>query len=86
MQHDAMQVLLRETLDMPYTVHGMRATWRTYVSEHSPTLAQDRATEFQLDHKIKDESNVRGAYDRALLLTERRKLLNEWSAYLTGQA
>ena len=86
LQQDAMQFLLRETLHTEWHVHGLRSTWRSFVSEHNPTLAEDRATEFQLDHKIKDESNVRGRYDRALLLCERRKLLDDWCAYLTGTA
>jgi hypothetical protein len=53
---------------------------------HNPAPAEDRAYEFALDHKPKGETNVRGVYDRALLLTERRKLINEWSAFLTSGA
>jgi hypothetical protein len=79
-----MQILLRETLHLPWHVHGMRATWRTFVSDHSPSHTVDKACEIALDHKVSGESNVHRVDDRTLLLRERRELAEEWAAHLTG--
>lgn len=81
---DSMQILLREELELPWHVHGMRSTWRTYVSDHAPSHTMDRACEIALDHKVAGESNVRGVYDRANLLKERRELAEQWARFLTG--
>jgi integrase len=80
MGNDGMQVLLRCELGLPWTVHGMRATFRTWVTAHATTVRDHDAAEIALDHVIGNK--VHRAYDRADMLPERRALAERWAAFL----
>lgn len=58
-----------------FTVHGMRATFKTWARETN--AARNEVIEVCLAHFEND------AYDRSLYLDERKKLLNAWANYLT---
>lgn len=63
-----------------YRPHGFRATFRTWAEEQ--TDAEYEVKETALGHKV--GSNVERAYQRSDLLEKRRKLLLQWSRFLTG--
>jgi integrase len=77
---DAMQLLLRETMALGYTVHGFRSSFMDWVAEVHPDrlMAAERA----LDHEI--GNRVQRAYLRTDLLDQRRQLAELWSDLLTG--
>ena len=62
------------------TVHGLRATFRTWASEQ--TDADFAVMEMSLGHKV--GSNVVQAYARGQLVGKRRFLMALWAAFLTG--
>ena len=62
------------------TVHGLRATFRTWASEQ--TDADFAVMELSLGHKV--GSAVVNAYARGELLAKRRFLMAQWAAFLTG--
>jgi Phage integrase family. len=68
------------------TIHGIaRATFRTWCSERGQigmVKADDAVAETSLHH-VKG-TKVERVYDRAIYLDERRKLLEEWSAFCGG--
>ena len=64
-----------------YTVHGFRATFRTWAAECFPTIPEAVA-EAALAHVIPDK--VERAYNRAKFLDMRRTLLDAWGRYATG--
>jgi len=76
----AMQKVLK-SLDGGMT-HGLRATFRTWASEHATTVQDHDAAEINLDHKI--GNRVHRAYDRADMLPQRRTMLDRWSGFLTA--
>jgi integrase len=80
-QKDAMQLLLQE-LAPGYHVHGMRSTFRTWVSDHAMTVKDHDCAELCLDHVI--GNRVQRAYDRADMVCERRELAERWAQYLMG--
>jgi integrase len=82
MHEDAMQTLVREELQMDSHVHGLRATFRTWVTDHAITVCDHDAAEIAQDHVI--ESRVHRAYDRADMMAERRDLAERWVAFLLG--
>lgn len=82
MHNDAMQNLLRIELKTPWHVHGMRATFRTWVSDNARSVKDHDAAEIQLDHVIGNK--VSRSYDRADMLAERRELAERWAAHLTA--
>ena len=75
---DAMQTLLRETLGLPYTVHGFRSSFIDWVAEVHPQrlLEAERA----LDHKIGNP--VQRAYLRTDFIDQRRELAELWAGFL----
>ena len=77
---DAMQKLLRDDLKMKCRVHGLRATFRTWASDHATTVRDHDAAEICLDHVI--GNRVHRSYDRADMLSERRLLLGRWAEFL----
>jgi integrase len=79
---DAMQILLREELGLDCHVHGLRATFRSWVSVHAQTVRDHDAAEIALDHVI--GGKVQRAYDRADMMVERRALADRWAAFLIG--
>ena len=71
------QLLYRMGYKNKATVHGFRTTASTYLNEsgYNPD-----AIERQLSHGERDK--VRPAYNRSEYLSERTKILNDWSKYL----
>lgn len=69
--------LLRR-LEEPYTMHGFRASFRTWGDE--VTEFPHEMLEFALAHVISDQT-VR-AYARSDMLEKRRKLMNSWAQYV----
>jgi integrase len=57
--------------------HGFRSSFRVWATENK---ADDRSAEMQLGHVVGDE--VRQAYDRAVLLEQRRELMTRWEQYV----
>ena len=62
------------------TVHGFRSSFRTWASEK--TNADYATMEMALAHAV--GSAVERSYARSDLLDKRRRLMNQWAAYLTG--
>jgi integrase len=66
----------------PITIHGFRATFRTWVEE---TRRRDRDfAELCLGHKT--DGDVESRYIRTELLAKRAALLNDWSRHCAGQS
>ena len=63
------------------TVHGFRSTFRDWTEEQ--TEYPHRVKESALAHKIKDKAEA--AYNRTELLDKRRKLMEEWAEFATGE-
>ena len=62
------------------TVHGLRASFRTWASEQ--TDADFAVMELSLGHRV--GSGVVNAYARGQLVAKRRFLMAQWAAFLTG--
>jgi len=74
--------LLRDTgLAERANVHGFRSSFRTWASEK--TEAEHAVMELSLAHRV--GSAVEQAYSRSDLLSKRRRLMNQWAAYLSGK-
>jgi integrase len=71
-------VLQRMGLRQKYTVHGFRSTFRDWV--HEETDYQREIAELALAHQVGSE--VERSYRRGDALDKRRKLMEDWSAYL----
>lgn len=69
--------LLRR-LSLPYTMHGFRASFRTWGME--ATNYPDEMLEFALAHVVGDQT-VR-AYARSDMVTKRRQLMQDWADHL----
>lgn len=66
-----------------YTVHGFRATFRTWAAERIPSIPEAVA-EAALAHTIPDK--VVRAYNRAKFLELRQTLLEAWGRFATGKS
>jgi integrase len=65
------------------TIHGFRAMFSTMLNERKLAWGIDRdVIEAQLAHK--EENAVRGAYNHASYLEQRRNMLQKWADYLDG--
>jgi hypothetical protein len=62
------------------TVHGFRGLGSTWANEAE--CYRPDWVEMALAHA--DEDEVRGAYNSALYLTPRRRMLQDWAKYLDG--
>ena len=62
------------------TVHGFRTAFRTWASEK--TNADHAVMELSLAHAV--GSAVERAYARSDMLDKRRRLMDQWAAFLTG--
>ncbi len=79
----ALTKLLRDNgLAERTTIHGFRSSFRTWASEK--TDAEHAVMEMALAHAV--GSAVERAYARSDLLVKRRRLMEEWSDFLTGKA
>jgi integrase len=63
---------------VPYTVHGFRASFRTWGSEH--TEYSHEMLEFALAHIVGDQTVQ--AYARGSMVEKRRQLMQDWANYL----
>ncbi len=63
------------------TVHGFRSTFRDWAGE--TTSHPREVIEHALAHQLKDKSEA--AYARSDLLEKRRKLMEDWAAFVTGE-
>lgn len=63
-----------------YTVHGFRSTFRDWAGES--TAHPREVIEHALAHQLKDKAEA--AYARSDLLEKRRKLMEDWAAYVTS--
>ena len=74
--------LLRDTgIAERATIHGMRSSFRTWASER--TSADYATMELCLAHAV--GSGVERSYARSNLLDKRRRLMDSWAAYVTGE-
>lgn len=62
------------------TVHGFRSTFRDWAGES--TAHPREVIEHALAHQLKDKAEA--AYARSDLLEKRRKLMQDWAAFVTG--
>ena len=76
----AMLQLLRRMGRDDITVHGFRATFRTWVAER--TGYQREVAEAALAHTIGNK--VEASYQRGPLLEKRKRLMNDWATYCTN--
>lgn len=74
-----MSKLVRE-LGIPSTVHGFRASFRTWAQEQTEVAGE--VAEFALAHVKADK--VEAAYARSDLFEKRRKLMADWSNYVNS--
>ena len=65
------------------TVHGLRASFRTWAAEQMPTVPE-AVCEAALAHVVPDQ--VVRAYQRAKFVEMRRKLLDAWGSYCGGHS
>ena len=64
------------------TIHGFRSAFRTWASEC--TNAPHAVMELSLAHAVR--SAVEQAYARSTLLERRRRLMDQWATYLSGES
>ena len=77
----AMLSLMRR-LELPFSVHGFRSSFRDYVSEM--TEHRSEVAEMALAHSI--PSKTEAAYRRGDLLEPRRALMSDWERYCLSQS
>jgi integrase len=80
LSHSALQAVLRRMERQDITVHGMRASFRTWAGEM--TSFPVHVLEAALAHQI--ASAVERTYVRGDLLEQRRKLMEAWARYCSG--
>lgn len=78
LSENGMLSLLQKDMGQPYTVHGFRSSFYDWVRDNG--MAPDHVADAALAHKISDE--VKAAYGRSKLLTQRRELMQAWAGYL----
>ena len=71
--------LLKEQ-GIPAVPHGFRSSFRDWAAEE--TNHPREVAEAALAHQVKDK--VEAAYARSTLFERRRRLMNDWSLYLSG--
>ena len=77
----ALSALLR-TLEVPAVPHGFRSTFRDWAAEE--TNHPREVVEAALAHVV--QNKVEAAYARPDLFERRRRLMDDWSAYVGGGA
>jgi integrase len=78
----AMEMLLRRMDANAYTVHGFRASFKTWATE--ATSFPNELSEQALAHVT--GSQVERAYRRTDVLERRRGLMEDWAKFLEGEA
>jgi integrase len=76
------KVVLRENLQVTYTAHGFRSTFRTWAGEQ--TKYPREVCEQALAHNIMD--SVEAAYARTTFVEQRRHLMQDWADFLRQPA
>ena len=71
---------LLKTLEIPAVPHGFRSTFRDWAAEE--TNHPREVVEAALAHVV--QNKVEAAYARSDLFERRRRLMNDWAAYLAG--
>lgn len=72
---------LKKKMDYPeYTVHGFRATFKTWALEQAKYPRE--VEEYVLSHSV--GSKVEKAYARTDMFKERAKLMEDWARFITG--
>lgn len=71
--------LLHKGLDLPYTMHGFRSSFRDWGSEK--TVHQREMLEVSLAHLPGDQTEK--AYWRGDMIERRRQLMEDWAGYAT---
>lgn len=74
------KVVLNETLNVKYTAHGFRSTFRTWAGEQ--TTYPREVCEQALAHNIMDA--VEAAYARTTFVEQRRRLMQDWSNFVAN--
>lgn len=77
---DLLQKPAPKGFGLPYTVHGFRSSFRDWVAEETDHAGE--VAEMALAHAIEDETEA--AYRRGILLAKRRRLMEDWAAYVSG--
>ena len=77
----ALSALLR-TLEVPAVPHGFRSTFRDWAAEESNHPRE--VVEAALAHVV--QNKVEAAYARSDLFERRRRLMDDWSVYVVGNA
>ena len=77
MIHHSTIALALRTAELDTTLHGFRATFRSWALENGEDWA---ASELALGHKIGNA--VTQAYARSDMLDQRRRLMERWGQYL----
>ena len=78
----SLTAVLRRMERADITVHGFRSTFREWAGE---TTGHPREViEHALAHQLADKAEA--AYQRGSLLPKRRKLMDDWSGYVKGNA
>lgn len=67
-------------LDLPFTVHGFRSSFRDWAAETQDT--PNEIVEMALAHAIRNKAEA--AYRRGSLIDKRRALMDAWASYLQG--
>lgn len=75
---DMVFIKLLRDMEFPYTMHGFRASFRTWATE--ATEYPHEMLELALAHTVGDET-VR-AYMRSSMFEKRRQLMEDWAAYI----
>jgi integrase len=84
-QNTMMFALYRLGYRSRLTIHGFRAMFSTTLNERRKELGFETDwIELQLAHV--ESNRVRGAYNAAEYLEDRRRMMRWWSAYLDNQA
>jgi integrase len=73
----AMAMVLRRMKREKLTVHGFRATFRTWVAEVTGTPRE--VAEAALAHTLSDKTEA--AYSRGDLFAKRRRLMDDWAKF-----
>ena len=78
----ALLTVLKRMVRREMTVHGCRATFRTWAGEQ--TTFPREVSEAALAHALQDKTEA--AYQRGDLFDKRRKLMNAWADFCAAPA
>jgi len=76
-----MLAILRRLVQLDYTVHGFRSSFRDWAAENG---ISDRLAEFALAHGLKDTTEA--AYNRTNLVEQRRSVMQAWADFCNGKS